>query len=445
MAKIAYICSECSSTFAKWQGKCPSCGNWNTVVETTPIDKKSKVTKADIHITSLSKVGIDKTTRMVSGISELDRSLGGGFVKGSVILIGGDPGIGKSTLLIQCCEKVEKQGAKVLYITGEESLLQVKLRASRLKLDCENIDVMSENDVLTCVEAFNGYDFVVVDSIQTMNYEKASSAMGSVTQIRECASLIIHKAKALGVCVVLVGHVTKEGNIAGPKVLEHMVDAVLYFEGDRQQILRILRTQKNRFGSTNEVGVFEMTQLGLMEVTNPSVSFLGESKEKEAGCARVCTMEGTRPILLEVQSLLTKTVYGQPRRMAIGVDYNRLILLLAVLEKKLRIFTGNMDCYLNVVGGIDIDTPDIDLGVIMAVVSSIRDLPLDNDVVFIGEVGLTGEIRYVPSVQKRINECKKMGFTKIVVPYSCKKNVQDKEGVVFCSSLAQVFKNAFKG
>lgn len=450
MARIrtVYVCSSCGGKTPKWQGKCPSCEEWNTLVEEveqTSTKKRAGVSKSGAAKPILLKdVKEEEASRMTTGIEELDRVLGGGFVFGSVVLLGGDPGIGKSTLLIDCCDRIQKQGKDVLYVTGEESCRQIKLRATRLDLDCNNINVLSENDVDRVLGAMEGMDFVVIDSIQTMSSDTITSSLGSVSQIRECSSMLIRKAKDEGICVILVGHVTKDGAIAGPKVLEHMVDTVLYFEGERHQQLRILRTQKNRFGSTNEVGVFEMTAKGIEQVLNPSHVFLGDGQEGKSGCAIVCAMEGTRPILMEVQALLTPTVYGQPRRMTSGIDYNRLVLLLAVLEKKLRLPTGKLDCYINVAGGIDIDRPDSDLGVCVAIVSSIRDMPVDRSTVFMGEVGLSGEVRFVGNAQKRISECKKLGFTKVFVPRSAIKGIDDMTGVVACSSLVDVFKHIFK-
>ena len=429
----------------KWQGKCPSCNQWNTLVEQEEVEVKasSKRTTSTISKSvSLKTVKADVADRLKTGIDELDRVLGGGFVPASVVLLGGDPGIGKSTLLIECCDRIQKLGKKVLYVTGEESCHQIKLRADRLNLDCDDIQVLSENDVDAVCCSMEGMDFVVIDSIQTISSDRVTSSLGSVSQIKECSSVLIRKAKENNICMILIGHVTKDGAIAGPKVLEHMVDTVLYFEGERHQMLRVLRTQKNRFGSTNEVGVFEMTGQGMKEVTNPSEMFLGDN-DRTSGCAIVCAMEGTRPILIEVQALLTTTVFGQPRRMASGIDYNRLYLLLAVLEKKLRLPTGKLDCYINIAGGINVSTPDSDLGVVMAIVSSIRDIAIEKDIAFIGEVGLTGEIRFVNNIQKRINECKKMGFTKIVVPKICMKNIEDKTGVVPCATLMEAFRFAF--
>lgn len=452
MAKIrtVYICKECGQKCGKWQGKCPSCGEWNTLVEDV-ISVGSQKTRQSAFLKNssaypmlLKDVDNEKTLRQKTGISELDRVLGGGFVAGSVVLLSGDPGIGKSTLLIECCDRMQKQGKKSLYVTGEESCHQIKLRADRLNLSCEDILVMSENNVDRVLISMDGMDFVVIDSIQTMSSDEISSSMGSVSQIRECSAMLIRKAKEQGICVILVGHVTKDGAIAGPKVLEHMVDTVLYFEGERHQMLRVLRTQKNRFGSTNEVGVFEMTSKGIKQVESPSDIFLGDSQEDKSGCAVVCSLEGTRPMLMEVQALLTPTVYGQPRRMSDGVDYNRLMLLLAVLEKKLRLPTGRLDCYINVAGGVNIDGPDSDLGVCVAIVSSIRDVAVSRKYAFVGEVGLSGEIRFVGNMQKRINECTKMGFEKIFVPKSALKGVEVTENVIGCTSLVQVFRQVFK-
>lgn len=451
MAKIrtVYVCSSCGQKSAKWQGKCPSCEEWNTLVEEVEevSSKKQRTisaTRSSVKPVLLKDVEQESSSRLRTGIEELDRVLGGGFVPGSVVLLGGDPGIGKSTLLIECCDRLQRQNKKVLYVTGEESCQQIKLRADRLELDCGSISIISENDVDKVLAVMDGYDFVVVDSIQTMSSDSLSSSLGSVSQIRECSSMLIRKAKSDGTCVILVGHVTKDGAIAGPKVLEHMVDTVMYFEGERHQQLRILRTQKNRFGSTNEVGVFEMTSRGIEEVDNPSYVFIGDGQENKSGCAIVCSAEGTRPILMEIQCLLTPTVYGQPRRMTSGIDYNRLVLLLAVLEKKLRLPTGRLDCYVNVAGGMDLDRPDSDLGVCVAIVSSIRDMAVDKDAVFMGEVGLSGEVRFVGNIQKRINECRKMGFKKIFVPKSAVKGIDNMEGVIPCRSLIEVFKRIFK-
>ncbi|MBQ9625447.1 MAG: DNA repair protein RadA [Clostridia bacterium] len=450
MAKVktVYICNSCGSKYAKWQGKCPACNEWNTLTEdvevVSPKAKSGKSGAAGASVLTLDKVQAEQGNRLKTGINELDMVLGGGFVQGSVVLIGGDPGIGKSTLILDCCDRIKNLGKSVLYVTGEESAHQIKLRADRLEIKNRDLEVLCENNVEKVLSLMDGRDFVVIDSIQTMSSDEISSSLGSISQIRECSSMLIRKAKEQNICVILVGHVTKDGAIAGPKVLEHMVDTVLYFEGEKHQMLRILRTQKNRFGSTNEVGVFEMTAKGIKEADNASDIFLGDGQEGKSGCAIVCAMEGTRPILMEVQALLTPTVYGQPRRMSDGIDNNRLILLLAVLEKKLKLPTGRLDCYINVAGGISINGPESDLGVCVAIVSSIRDMAVSRKYVFIGEVGLSGEIRFVGNIGKRINECRKMGFERIFVPKSALKGIDNTKDIVGCSSLVEVFKQVFR-
>ena len=427
-SKTVYVCSECGCESPKWMGRCSECGAWNTMVEDVRIPKSAAVPQAKpAHSFSahpLSSINADDEHRFVTGISELDRVLGGGIVKGSVVLLSGDPGIGKSTILLQVCGALQNE-LDILYVSGEESPVQIKLRAKRIGLESERVSIMSETDVQTVCEyiASAKPDLVIVDSIQTMQHSDISSSPGSIVQVRESTNLLLRTGKSLDIPVILVGHVNKGGDIAGPKVLEHIVDTVLYFEGERNQSYRILRAIKNRFGSTNEIGVFEMGETGLTEVENPSAMMLsGRMSDVSGGCI-TCVIEGTRPILAEVQGLVAATGFGNARRTATGFDYNRLNLLLAVLEKRLGLYYSNLDTYLNIVGGIRIDEPAADLAVAMSLVSGLRDIPLPDDLVAFGEIGLSGELRSVPRAQARITEAARMGFKQCVLPFACLKQI----------------------
>ena len=439
MAKIksVYICSECGYESPKWYGKCPSCGEWNTMNEEI-VDKSSstvqKTKRVSTYTRPVSINNIDTTDeqRYLTGSMELDRVLGGGIVKGSLVLLGGDPGIGKSTILLQICNNLGKQ-LKILYVSGEESRRQLKLRAERLGVNNENIFIMTETDIEVIVEEIKTEkpDLVMVDSIQTMNLTALSSSPGSVTQVRECTNLLMHTAKGLDIPIIVVGHVNKEGSIAGPKVLEHIVDTVLYFEGDKQMSYRILRAVKNRYGSTNEIGVFRMTDKGLSEVENPSMMLLSGRPHNVSGSCVACTMEGTRPLLAEIQALVSTSGYGNPRRMSTGYDYNRLALIIAVLEKRAGYYFSNSDTYVNIVGGLRLDEPAVDLSVAISLISSLKDVPIPENALAFGEIGLGGEIRSVANAQARINEASRLGFTKIILPYHNLKNVSSNTATLY--------------
>ncbi len=428
-SKTVFVCSECGYETPKWAGKCPGCGEWNTMVEDVRLPQKSAVSAAPrpahtFSATPLSQINAADEHRFVTGISELDRVLGGGIVKGSVILLSGDPGIGKSTILLQVCNALQRD-IKILYVSGEESAIQIKLRAKRIGVESDSVSVMTETDVQTVCEYINSArpDLVMIDSIQTMQHPDISSSPGSIVQVRESANLLLRTGKSLDIPIFIVGHVNKGGDIAGPKVMEHIVDTVLYFEGERNQSYRILRAIKNRFGSTNEIGVFEMTEMGLAEVENPSAMMLsGRMSDVSGGCI-TCIIEGTRPILAEVQGLVAATGFGNARRTAAGFDYNRLNLLLAVLEKRLGLMFSNLDTYINIVGGIRLDEPAADLAVAMALVSGLRDIPIDENTVTFGEIGLSGELRSVPRAQARVNEAARMGFTRCILPSACLKQI----------------------
>ena len=427
-SKSVYVCSECDYQSSKWLGKCPSCGAWNTFVEETyQAPARTGLSKSSASGTKLARdhepaqkfadFTMPDYLRHSTGIGELDRVLGGGMVEGSVILLAGEPGIGKSTLLMQLCGQIGNS-CKVLYVSGEESKVQLKMRADRLGVNAEFVYVLTETDISEILAQFDKLkpDIMIVDSIQTMYTEASSSMTGSVTQVRECASMLIDRAKNNGASVVIVGHVNKEGGIAGPKVLEHMVDAVLYFEGDRRQPHRIIRAIKNRFGSTNEIGVFEMCEDGLEEVANPSAMLLEGRPTGVSGSCAVCIMEGSRPLIAEIQALVTPTVFPAPRRTSNGIDYNRMCLLLAVLEKRLGLKFSTCDVYLNVIGGLRLDEPAIDAAACLALISSLRDIPVPDNVIAFGEVGLSGEFRQVASAEQRLNEAYRLGFTKIALP-----------------------------
>ncbi len=432
-AKSVYICSECGYKSPKWLGKCPGCNQWNTLVETHEVTKKSAVPGSASVIRrspkKITEIETDFEKRCKTGIGELDRVLGGGIVQGSLILVGGDPGIGKSTLLLQICENAGKDN-KILYVSGEESEGQIKIRAKRLGVTSENLYLVSETDVEAIIETINDTkpDIVIIDSIQTMHREDISSAAGSVPQVREATNAFMHIAKSMGISMFIVGHVTKDGALAGPRVLEHMVDCVLYFEGDRQMSFRILRAVKNRFGSTNEIGVFEMKNCGLCEVSNPSEALLEGREADSSGSCVICTMEGSRGVMAEIQSLVTPTGFGNPRRMSSGIDINRLLLMIAVLEKRARLNLSNSDVYINVAGGLRIDETAADLGICAAIASGQCDVSLPPDVVFIGEVGLGGELRAVSQLEKRIAEAAKLGFKSAVVPKQSLKGIKIPDG-----------------
>ena len=437
--KTTYICNECGYKSLKWMGKCPGCGQWNTLEETlVAVEKKTAATVSKVGMATSGNVRVPQKIgdikpgfekRYKTGIGELDRVLGGGIVQGSLILVGGDPGIGKSTLLLQICQSI-KEDKKILYVSGEESEGQIKLRAERLGVVNENLYLIAETDVERIVECILSEkpDIVIIDSIQTMNHTDIASASGSVPQVREATNAFMRIAKANGISMFIVGHVTKDGALAGPRVLEHMVDCVLYFEGDKQMAFRVLRAVKNRFGSTNEIGVFEMRDVGLCEVENPSQTLLDGREEKTSGSAIVCTMEGTRGVLAEIQALVTPTGFGNPRRMSNGIDINRVILLIAVLEKRARMNLSNSDVYINVAGGLRIDERATDLGICVAIATGQMDVSLPPDMIFIGEVGLGGEIRSVSNLEKRIAEAAKLGFKSAIVPKASLKNIKIPKG-----------------
>jgi len=427
-----YVCSDCGFETPRWYGKCPGCGSWNTLEEqervtiTKSSAKSSAMTTEQVqtNIARLSELDKQAEIRRFTGLSELDRVLGGGVVDGSVVLLAGEPGIGKSTLLLQICKTFCAQQT-VLYVAGEESPRQIGMRAERLQLDTDNLYVAPVTDIENVLHAIahNKPDVVMVDSIQTMSHPGLSSSCGSVVQVRECTQLLLRAAKSSGIPVFIVGHVNKDGGIAGPKVLEHMVDVVLYFEGDRQNPYRILRAVKNRFGSTNEIGVFEMGEQGLLDVENPSLMLLADRPVNVSGTCVACVMEGSRPILAEVQALVSKTGFGNPRRTATGFDLSRATMLIAVLEKRGGYFFGNLDAYINIVGGLRLDEPAADLPVAMALISNLLDKPVPDDVVAFGEIGLAGEVRSVTHLQARVSECIRLGFTRIVVPKASVKHL----------------------
>ncbi len=431
--KTAFFCQNCGHEESKWLGQCPVCKEWNTFVEETIVPVKTggtgaQETAAPVDIHDISTEGDE---RVSTNIEEMDRVLGGGLVNGSLILIGGDPGIGKSTLLLQVCQKLASQGQQVLYISGEESLKQIKLRANRMGEFSGDLCLLSETnlDVIRGVLEQERPQVAVIDSIQTMYNEDISSAPGSVSQVRESTNVLLQLAKGLGITIFIVGHVTKEGAVAGPRVLEHMVDTVLYFEGDRHAAYRILRSVKNRFGSTNEIGVFEMHSEGLVEVKNPSEYMLSGKPENASGSVVACAIEGTRPMLMEIQALVCKTSFTMPRRTAAGIDYNRVNLLMAVLEKRLGIPLSGYDAYVNIAGGIRVDEPAADLGIVMALVSSYKNQPIPEDMIVFGEVGLSGEVRAVTMPEQRVAEAKKLGFHTCVIPEVCKKSLGKVDGI----------------
>ncbi|MBO5746782.1 MAG: DNA repair protein RadA [Clostridia bacterium] len=454
MAKLrtTFVCSNCGYSSPKWSGQCPGCREWNTmneeVEEKTKVSAVSSVKSKTVFssVSSVTEISTGDELRYNTGIGELDRVLGGGLVKGSVVLLSGDPGIGKSTLLMQACGTFSRDKT-VLYVSGEESAKQLKLRAERLNVNSDKLFVMTETDVESICEYIkvNKPEVVMIDSIQTMNNAEIQSSPGSVTQVRECTNLLLRTGKSLDIPVIIVGHVNKDGAIAGPKVMEHIVDAVLYFEGERNYAYRILRAVKNRYGSTNEIGVFEMGDGGLSEVENPSQALLSERNVNVSGNCISCVMEGSRPILAEVQSLVCTSGYGNSRRMSTGFDFNRLSLILAVLEKRFGYRFSGMDTYLNIVGGLKLDEPAADLPVALALVSGFTDKPVPDDVVAIGEIGLSGEVRSVSRISARISEAARLGFTKCIVPRSCLKQIKTKADieVIGVRNLHETIANVF--
>ncbi len=431
--KTIYFCQNCGHEAGKWLGQCPACREWNTFVEEKVTASKSVGAREyqELNVVPLSQVKTEAEERVGTQMEELDRVLGGGIVPGSLILVGGDPGIGKSTLLLQVCQNLTREKRKVLYISGEESLRQIKLRAQRMGKFTDNLLLLCE----TNLELIKGVierekpEVVVIDSIQTMYSEEVGSAPGSVSQVREATNTLMQLAKGLNITIFIVGHVTKEGTVAGPRVLEHMVDTVLYFEGDRHASYRILRGVKNRFGSTNEIGVFEMRQNGLTEVKNPSEFMLNGRLEDSSGSVVACSMEGTRPILLEIQALVCESNFGMPRRTAAGTDYNRVNLLMAVLEKRIGYRLSNYDAYVNIAGGIKINEPALDLGIVMAIVSSYKNHPVEEGTIIFGEVGLNGEVRAVSMPEQRVAEAKKLGFAKCIMPTVSVESVRNIKGI----------------
>lgn len=437
-AKTLFYCTQCGNETPKWAGQCPACRAWNTLVE-QPVEAKRKAAspsagrQAPLGVSRPKPIADVETThelRFETGMSELDRVLGGGAVKGSLVLVGGAPGIGKSTLMLQICDNLCRF-AKVLYVSGEESERQIKLRAERLRVTGEGLYLLSETNLENVLESVNQLqpDVLIVDSIQTLYNGDLTTAPGSVGQVKDCTMALMQLAKGQGITVFVIGHVNKEGSIAGPKVLEHMVDCVLYFEGEQQMAYRILRAAKNRFGATNEIGVFEMVDSGLSEVPNPSEMLLSGRPEDTPGTCVTCVMEGVRPVLAEVQALLTPTSFNMPRRASNGFDFNRAMLLLAVLEKRGGLLVGSCDAYINVIGGLNLDEPAADLAMVMALASSFRDKPVPSDLVAIGEVGLTGELRAVNGLGQRLSEVRRIGFTKCLIPARNSGKLTEPEGL----------------
>lgn len=430
-AVSAFFCQNCGYESSKWMGQCPACHEWNSFVE-EPVIKSSHATgqsvrRVDRPPVSIDEIKGDKEERFTTNIEEFDRVLGGGIVPGSLTLVGGDPGIGKSTLLLQVCKQLSDAGREVLYISGEESLSQIKMRADRIGTFQKQFRLLTEInlDIIAQTVKKEKPDVVVIDSIQTMFNEQVNAAPGSVSQVRESTAVLLQLAKGENIAILIVGHVTKEGTVAGPRVLEHMVDTVLYFEGDKQDIYRILRGVKNRFGSTNEIGVFEMEEGGLKEIKNPSEYMISGKPEGASGSVVTCCMEGTRPMLMEVQALVCDTNFQIPRRQATGCDFNRMNLLIAVIEKRIRIPLGHEDAYINFAGGMKITEPATDLAVVMALVSSYKNTPIDDKMIVFGEVGLSGEVRGISMVKQRVLEAKKMGYTSCMLPYTNYKQLTD--------------------
>ena len=432
--KSVFVCSECGYESAKWNGICPSCGQGNTMnEEIRPSskgvlfqDKSKAVSMFSDKPTLMSDIDMQGEIRYLTGLKELDRVFGGGIVKGAIVLLGGAPGIGKSTLLLQICNYIDKR-LKILYISGEESKKQIKLRASRLYIDNPNLFIMAETDIGAIANeiASSLPDIVIVDSIQTVTSNESSSLPGSVSQVKECTNILLRISKSMEIPILVIGHVNKDGAIAGPKVLEHIVDAVLYFEGEKNTPYRIIRAAKNRYGSTNEIGIFQMTHSGLEEVINPSLMLLSGRPQGVSGTCVTCVMEGSRPILTEVQGLVTVTGFGNPRRVSTGFDYNRMALILAVLEKRAGYFFSNSDAYVNIVGGVKLEEPSADLAVAVSLISSLKDVPIDDYTVVFGEIGLTGEIRTAQNVSLRISEAARLGFNHCIIPYYNIKSLGD--------------------
>ncbi|MDO4491607.1 MAG: DNA repair protein RadA [Lachnospiraceae bacterium] len=432
--KTIFYCQSCGHESGKWMGQCPGCKEWNTFVEET-VSTRGQGAVAQTRVSQdqapvgLNEVTLDQTDRITTGIRELDRVLGGGIVKGSLTLVGGDPGIGKSTLLLQVCQHLSERGVQVLYVSGEESREQIKMRAVRIGQFGDSMKLLCETN-LSVIRSWiekTKPGMIVIDSIQTMYNEEVSSSPGSVSQVRESTNVLMQIAKGMQIPIFIVGHVTKEGSVAGPRVLEHMVDSVLYFEGERHASYRILRGVKNRFGSTNEIGVFEMCEQGLMEVENPSEYMLDGRPSGASGSVVACSMEGTRPIMIEIQALVCQSNFGLPRRTANGTDYNRVNLLMAVLEKRGRVNLSACDAYVNIAGGIKMTEPAVDLGILLALVSSHKDLVIDDKTVVFGEVGLSGEVRSVSMAEQRVMEAKKLGFTRVILPEVCMKALKGKK------------------
>ena len=455
--KIVYFCQECGYESAKWMGQCPGCKAWNSFVEepVSTVKKSAAGGKASIRQQSepviLKDISLKEDERQTTKIGELDRVLGGGIVPGSLVLVGGDPGIGKSTLLLQVCRNLTENGSSVLYISGEESLRQIKLRANRIGTFNENLQLLCETNLDKVREVMERKkpDVAIIDSIQTMFDEEIGSAPGSVSQVRESTNVLMQIAKGLGITIFIVGHVTKEGNVAGPRVLEHMVDTVLYFEGDRHASYRILRAVKNRFGSTNEIGVFEMRESGLEEVSNPSEYLLEGLPENASGCFVACSMEGTRPILVEIQALVCESNFGIPRRTAVGTDFNRVNLLMAVLEKKVGLHLASSDAYVNIAGGMKMTEPAIDLGICLAIASSTKDIVIPDKLMAFGEIGLSGEVRAVSMAGQRVQEAKKLGFETVILPEVCRGSVEKEKSrgiqLVYVRQIQDAIRYIMKG
>ncbi|GAX89351.1 DNA repair protein RadA [Effusibacillus lacus] len=451
--KVKFVCQECGYESPKWMGKCPGCHTWNRMVEeverTTKTPAPAVLGSHQSKVERIDEIDISQEPRVKTGSEETDRVLGGGIVPGSLVLVGGDPGIGKSTILLQTSHRLAAQGLKVLYVSGEESVQQIKLRADRLQILSPHLLILSETDFAQIemqIAAVNP-DFLIVDSIQTIFHPAVGTTPGSVGQVRECTGHLLRIAKTHGIATFIVGHVTKEGAIAGPRMLEHMVDAVLYFEGERHHTYRILRAVKNRFGSTNEIGIFEMREEGLVEVGNPSELFLSERSQGAPGSAVVASVEGTRPVLVEIQALVSPTAFGNPRRNANGLDHARVSMIMAVLEKRMGLYVGSQDAYVNVAGGVRLDEPAVDLGVAMAIASSFKETGMSPHDVYIGEIGLAGEIRGVSRIEQRVREARKLGFARCIVPIKNLRGWTPPAGieVVGVDSIQQAFQIVFRG